>query len=92
MPYFKVQDRKMDISQSVESGDKALIILQSLVCYLREKNILSRCDIEELCERVEAREKEFPCEQHLAAAAAKDMRDLGEYCGKRYGGKRRRCL
>jgi hypothetical protein len=43
----------MDISQSVDSGDKALIILQSLVCYLREKNILSRCDIEELCERVE---------------------------------------
>ncbi|AMK25759.1 MULTISPECIES: hypothetical protein [Sphingobium] len=85
----------MDVNQSVDNGDKALIILQSLIFYLREKNILSRCDIEELCERVESRsfiEKEFPCDRGQAVAAAKEMRDLNEYCGKRYGGKRRRCL
>ena len=30
--------------------DKNLVILQSLLCLLREKNVLSRADIEELCE------------------------------------------
>lgn len=75
----------------VETGEKALILLQSLICYLREKNILSRADIEKLRERVEARVKEaessLPCATAIAEAAAQDMRELDEYCGKRYGGK-----
>lgn len=81
---------------NVESGDKAMILLQSLICYLREKNVLSRADIEELRDRVEARiadaeaEQALPCKAAIAKAAAEDMRDLDEYCGKRYGGKHRR--
>lgn len=79
----------------VESGDKALVILQTMICYLREKNILSRADIEVLRERVEARIDEtrtanLPCDATIAEAAAREMRDLDEYCGKRYGGKHRR--
>lgn len=84
----------------VASGDKAMILLQSLICYLREKNVLSRADIEELRDRVEARiadaeaeaevEAALPCKAAIAKAAAEDMRDLDEYCGKRYGGKHRR--
>ncbi len=78
----------------VETGDKAMIILQSLICYLREKNVLSRADIEELRDRVEARiaasETALPCAASIAAAAATEMRELDDYCGKKYGGKHRR--
>ena len=35
--------------------DKNLVILQSLICLLREKNILSRADIEDLCATVQRR-------------------------------------
>ena len=35
--------------------DKNLVILQSLICLLREKNVLTRADIEELCETVKRR-------------------------------------
>src|SRR3546814_4632962 len=42
-------------NDNVAPGDKAMILLQSLICYLREKNVLSRADIEELRNRVEAR-------------------------------------
>ncbi|GAM03025.1 hypothetical conserved protein [Novosphingobium sp. MBES04] len=90
----------------VDSGDKALILLQTMICYLREKNILSRADIEVLRERVEARMEDaraekavraeasgsadLPCDAAIARAAAREMRELDEYCGKRYGGKHRR--
>ena len=37
------------------TGDESLVILQSLLCLLREKNVLSRADIEELTERVAMR-------------------------------------
>lgn len=81
-------------TSEVNSGDKAMIILQSLICYLREKNVLSRADIEELREKVEARiadaEVNLPCAASLAAAAASEMRELDDYCGKKYGGKHRR--
>lgn len=81
-------------NDNVASGEKALILLQSLVCYLREKNVLSRADIEELRDRVEARmaapENSLPCAAELVAAAASEMRDLDDYCGKKYGGKHRR--
>lgn len=78
----------------VDSGEKAMILLQSLICYLREKNVLSRADIEELRDRVEARiaanESSLPCTAALASAAASEMRELDDYCGKAYGGKHRR--
>jgi len=75
----------------VDSGEKAIILLQSLICYLREKNVLSRADIEELRERVEGRiadaETHLPCASSLATAAASEMRQLEQFCGKKYGGK-----
>ncbi|AXB78467.1 hypothetical protein [Novosphingobium sp. P6W] len=81
-------------NSDVDTGDKAMIILQSLICYLREKNVLSRADMEELRDRVEARiaasETSLPCGQAIAAAAATEMRELDDFCGKKYGGKHRR--
>lgn len=78
----------------VDPGEKAMILLQSLICYLREKNVLTRADIEELRSRVEARiaapENSLPCAATIAEAAADEMRELDEYCGKRYGGRHRR--
>jgi len=83
-----------DIDLDFNSGDKAIIILQSLICYLREKNILTRADIQELRGRVEARISDagraMPCEVPAAQAAAHEMARLDDYCGKRYGGKHRR--
>lgn len=85
-------DHDMDLD--IQSGDKAIIILQSLICYLREKNILSRADIQELRNRVEERISDagraMPCEVPVAQAAAHEMARLDEFCGKRYGGKHRR--
>ncbi|KPH58119.1 hypothetical protein ACLIMP_19380 [Novosphingobium aerophilum] len=89
----------MEEGFEVDSGDKAIIILQSLICYLREKNVLSRADIQELRDRVDARilavegaaaEKAMPCNSAAAVAAAREMASLDEYCGKRYGGKHRK--
>ena len=78
--------------EDVDSGEKAMILLQSLICYLREKNVLSRADIEELRERVESRiavtEQDIPTT--TAMAAITEMRELDAYCGRTYGGKHRR--
>lgn len=78
-----------------DPGDKSLVILQSLLCLLREKNLLSRADIEELCEKVQARVADherdpLPCCVEGAVAAANEMERLGQYIGHRYGGKHRR--
>src|SRR3546814_20133371 len=81
-------------NDNVAPGEKAMILLQSLVRYLREKNGLSRSDIEELRNRVEARmatpESGLSCATALVAAAVNGMRELDDYCGKKYGGKHRR--
>jgi hypothetical protein len=77
----------------IDSGEKAIIILQSLICYLREKNMFSRADIEELKARVDARisaVETMPCDLAAATAAAREMENLEKYCGKHYGGKHRR--
>jgi hypothetical protein len=76
-------------------GDKALVILQSLLCLLREKNLLSRADIEDLCERVSMRAAQaerdpFPCCGEVAHSAAVEMQRIGGYIGSQYGGKHRR--
>ena len=75
--------------------DKNLVILQSLICLLREKNILSRADIEELCATVQARATDqahdpLPCAAKSAQAAASEIARIGDYVGHRYGGKHRR--
>ncbi len=77
------------------TGDEAVVILQSLLCLLREKNILTRADIETLCDRVAMRATEadrdpLPCCSEATRAAAEEMRRIGGYIGKQYGGKHRR--
>ena len=77
------------------AGDQSLVILQSLICLLREKNLLSRADIEELCDKVSMRAKQcesapLPCTETAAIAAASEMARIGSYVGTRYGGKHRR--
>ncbi|WP_404476493.1 hypothetical protein [Novosphingobium sp. BL-52-GroH] len=78
----------------VDPGDKAVTILQTLVCYLREKNILSRADIERLADQVSARiaqgETHLPSAVTAASAAAMEMRRLDDFCGRKYGGKHSR--
>lgn len=82
-------------TRDFDSGDESLIIIQSLLCLLREKNILSRADIEELAHKVEARatgitEGPLPCCAHAASAASADMQRMTSYIGQRYGGKHAR--
>ena len=77
------------------AGEESLVILQSLLCLLREKNILSRADIEELCRKVSLRaagavEEPLPCCPESALAASQDMQRLTSYIGQRYGGKHAR--
>jgi len=78
-----------------EKDDKTMVILQSLLCLLREKNLLTRADIEDLCEKVRARADghepdPLPCQATGALAAAAEMGRIGDYIGRRYGGKHRR--
>lgn len=78
-----------------DAGDKAMVILQSLLCVLREKNLLTRADIEDLCDKVQARVADqtanpLPCCSTTALAAASEMGKIGDYIGRRYGGKHRR--
>lgn len=87
----------MSIFEPVDGAteDKNLVILQSLLCLLREKNLLSRADIEQLCATVQARatsdgKDSLPCHASAATAAANEMAQIGSYIGQRYGGKHRR--
>jgi hypothetical protein len=75
------------LAPAADTGEESLIILQSLLCLLREKNILSRADIEELCRKVEARTGPLSCCDRTATAARDDMHRLGSYIGRQYGGK-----
>lgn len=77
------------------AGDEATVILQSLLCLLREKNVLTRADIETLCDRVAMRatladRDPLPCAAEASRAAAEEMARIGGYIGKQYGGKHRR--
>ena len=77
------------------NADQNLIIIQSLLCLLREKNILTRADIEGLCEKVtmratQAERDPLPCSLETARAAADEMTRIGNHIGKYYGGKHRR--
>ncbi|GAA0665671.1 hypothetical protein FHT00_000885 [Sphingomonas insulae] len=78
-----------------KTGDESLVILQSLLCLLREKNVLSRADIEELTDRVamraaQAERDPLPCCAEATQAAAREMARIGTYVGQHYGGKHRR--
>lgn len=80
---------------SEQAGNESLVILQTLLCLLREKNLLTRADIEELCERVSMRAAQaerdpFPCCAEATRAAATEMARIGGYIGQHYGGKHRR--
>lgn len=71
-----------------DAGDKTMVVLQSLLCLMREKNLLSRADIEELCEKVQASvadptAHEMPCCDATALAAANEMGRIGDYIGRR---------
>ena len=72
------------------TGEESLIILQSLLCLLRERNILSRADIEELCRKVESRAGPLACCPQAASAACTDMQAMTRFIGREYGGKHAR--
>ena len=81
--------------EGIDNGDKSLVILQSLLCLLREKNLLTRADIEELSEKVAKRAADcardpMPCREGGALAASTEMMAISAYIGQRYGGKHRR--
>ena len=78
-----------------QAKDESMIILQSLLCLMREKNLLSRADIEDLCDRVAMRAAQadrdpLPCCSEASGSAAREMSRIGDYIGKHYGGKHRR--
>lgn len=78
-----------------DPGEESLIVLQSLICLLREKNLLSRADIEELCNKVDRRARgesqvPLPCCSEAARGASGMMHRLTSYIGQRYGGKHAR--
>ena len=78
-----------------DAGEESLIILQSLLCVMREKNLLTRADIEDLCHKVERRaagvsQIPLPCCSKSAAGASGIMQRMTRYIGERYGGKHAR--
>ena len=84
-------------SANITQGEESLIILQSLLCLMREKNLLTRADIEDLCHKVEMRAageggSGLPCCVEVATAASSEMQRLNDYIGHRYGGKHARTL
>ncbi len=83
------------VTPDARAGEECLVILQSLLCVLREKNVLSRADIETLSDRVAMRaaaaERDpFPCCAESTRAAASEMTRISDYIGQHYGGKHRR--
>lgn len=78
-----------------DPGEESLIILQSLICLMREKNLLTRADIEDLCHKVDRRARgesqiPLPCCAQSAQTASGLMHRLSTYIGQRYGGKHAR--
>ena len=72
------------------TGEESLVILQHLLCLLREKNILSRADIEDLCHKVAGSAGPLDCCPQAASAASADMQRMTTYIGRQYGGKHAR--
>ena len=78
------------VPPAAAAGEESLIILQQLLCLLREKNILSRADIEDLCHKVSVSAGPLPCCPEAASAASADMQRMTSYIGRQYGGKHAR--
>lgn len=83
------------IHASADAGEESLIILQTLLCMMREKNLLSRADVEELSHKVAERvagaaDGPLSCCPEMAKAASADMERITRYIGQRYGGKHTR--
>lgn len=81
--------------QGGDHGEESLIILQSLICLMRERNVLTRADVEELCRKVDRRARgesqvPLPCCSEAAQGASGVMHRLTSYIGQRYGGKHAR--
>jgi hypothetical protein len=77
------------------AGEESLIILESLLCLMREKNLLTRSDIELLCAKVGRRaegdsKNPLPCRSESAQEAHSYLRQLTSYLGQRYGGRHAR--
>lgn len=90
-----VESECAEIKAGAEAGEKSMVILQSLLCLLREKNLLTRADIEDLAAKVASRAADhahdpLPCQTDAVVAAASEMKRLDAYIGGRYGGKHRR--
>jgi hypothetical protein len=86
---------KESINPATDPGNTALVIIQTLFCVLREKNVLTRADMEELCLKLEDRvanhaKDPLPCCAEAAAAAASEMANICEYIGHKFGGKHSR--
>ena len=80
------------VDHEADPGQESLIILQSLLCLMREKNLLSRADVEELSRKVDRRARgesqiPLPCCAEAARGASGVMHRLTSYMGQRYGGK-----
>ena len=83
------------IELAADPGEESLIILQSLIGLMREKNLLSRADVEELGRKVDRRARgesnnPLPCCSESAREASGLMHRLTDYLGHRYGGKHAR--
>ncbi len=83
------------VRPEADAGEESQIILQALICLLREKNLLTRADIEELCDKVDRRargesQNPLPCCSEAAVSASGVMHRLTSYIGQRYGGKHAR--
>ena len=83
------------IEPATDPGSTALVIIQTLFCVLREKNLLTRADIEELCMKLQDRvtnhaQDPLPCCNEAAVAAADEMANICEYIGNKFGGKHSR--
>ena len=62
---------------------------------MREKNLLTRADVEDLCQKVDRRARgesqiPLPCCSQSAQTASGLMHRLSTYIGQRYGGKHAR--
>ena len=87
--------KDIELGAADDAADKTMLVLQSLLCVMREKNLLTRADIENLCDKVQASVSDraahaSPCCDATALAAASEMGRIGDYIGRRYGGKHRR--
>lgn len=75
-----------------EAVGAELVILESLLCILREKNVLTRADIELLCEHVTRRAEGISPDSLSNCPSSKTrardiMTRVGVFIGRKYGGK-----